>query len=167
MSADPHPEQNASLEEQVRAAIRTELDEVLPHVVAALKRNDAFDDLAKRLDRAEKRLAERQQRPLVSGLRRAIANVRRYEFDPDVKAAILADLEGLLVGAGYTEFGEVGEPFDAGRHEPIAGSAPEGGAVVVEVFEPGLETLGETVVPAKVRIAAGAATNPDDESERE
>jgi hypothetical protein len=36
---------------------------VLPHLLAAIKRNDAFDGIARRLDKAEKRLAEREQRP--------------------------------------------------------------------------------------------------------
>jgi molecular chaperone GrpE (heat shock protein) len=161
MTADPEPQPEP---DDVRSAIRAEFDEVVPHLVAALKRNDAFEDVARRLDRAERRLAERQQRPLVSGLRRAIANIRRYEFDEEVKAAVLGDLEGLLVGAGYTEFGEAGEPFDGERHEAISGSAPDGGAVVLEVFEPGLETLGETVVPAKVRVGPGG-DHPDEEEE--
>jgi hypothetical protein len=136
----------------IRGALRDELDAVLPHVVNALKRQDAVTALNQRLDVAEKRLGERQKRPLIAGLRRVLTTVRRLEFDHHAKAAILADLEGLLVGAGYTEFGEVGEAFDPHRHDVLSGDAPAGGAVVLEVLEPGLETLGEIVVPARVRI---------------
>jgi molecular chaperone GrpE len=138
--------------EAVRSAVRAELDEVLPHVVTSLKRHDAVADLSRRLDRAERRIAEREQRPLVAGLRRVLGDVRKLDFDAAAKTMIVGELERLLVGAGYTEFGEVGEPFDPARHEAIAGKAPSDQAVVLEIFEPGLETLGDVIAPAKVRV---------------
>lgn len=125
---------------------------MLPHVVTALKRHDAVDDLSNRLDAAERRLAERDRRPLVAGLRRVLSLVRRLEFDPETKAAIGAELERVLVGAGYVEFGEAGEAFDPDRHEVVEGEAEDGAAVVRKLFEPGLETLGDVVVRAKVRV---------------
>jgi molecular chaperone GrpE len=142
----------------VADAVRAELDQVLPHLVTALKRHDAVADLSQRLDRAEKRLADRGQRPLVGQIRRVLTTVRRLDFDPAAKSAILAELEHVLVGSGYTEFGEAGEPFDPTRHEPLAGAddevvAPLGDAsIVAEVYEPGLETLGDVIAKAKVRI---------------
>lgn len=137
-------------------AIRQELDQVLPHVVTALKRHDGVAELRRRLDLAEKRLADREQRPLVNGLRRVLAIVRRLDFDPAAKEAIASELERVLVGAGYEEFGEVGESFDPQRHEAVDGTADESGrAVVVELLEPGLETLGEVVARAKVGIGTG------------
>lgn len=136
-------------------AIRHELDQVLPHVVTALKRHDGVAELRRRLDTAEKRLADREQRPLVNGLRRVLGIVRRLEFDPAAKEAIASELERVLVGAGYQEFGEAGEAFDPQRHEAVEGTAGEGPAVVVELLEPGLETLGEVVARAKVEIGAG------------
>jgi hypothetical protein len=132
--------------------VRTEFDEVLPHLVTALKRHDAVTDLARRLDLAEKRLAERNARPLIAGVRRSLNMVRRLEFDIEVKNAILGELERLLVGAGYTEFGEIGERFDPNRHEVIVGEPGVGVLVVQEIFEPGVETLGEIVAPARVRV---------------
>jgi molecular chaperone GrpE len=140
------------IEAPVADLVRHELDQVLPHVVTALKRHDAVSDLRQRLDRAEKRLGERQQRPLVAGLRRVLTLVRRLDFDPDAKEAIATELERILVGSGYEEFGEVGEAFDPQRHEAVDGEAEDGEAVVVGVLEPGLETLGDVVVRAKVRI---------------
>lgn len=134
--------------------IRHELDQVLPHVVTALKRHDGVAELRRRLDVAEKQLADREQRPLVNGLRRVLGIVRRLEFDAAAKEAIASELERVLVGAGYQEFGEPGEAFDPQRHEVVEGSAEEGPAVVVELFEPGLETLGEVVARAKVEIGA-------------
>lgn len=153
-----------ALAETLRAAVRSELDEVVPHVVTALKRHDAVAGLTERLDRAERRLGERERRPLVAGVRRVLAMVRRMDFEPAARDAVLAELEALLVGAGYTEFGETGEPFDTDRHEAIDGSAPEGGAHVAEVLDPGLETLGEVVVRARVRVAGNATdARSDDE----
>jgi molecular chaperone GrpE len=147
--------------EAVRAAVRDELDEVLPHVVTALKRHDAVADLSRRLDAAERRLAERDQRPLIAGLRRTLITVRGLDFDPEAKELVVSELERLLVGAGYTEYGEVGEPFDPARHEAIDGEAPSGAAVVVEIFEPGMETLGVVLAPARVRVGAVGSQHDD------
>jgi molecular chaperone GrpE (heat shock protein) len=141
-------------QEQLAAALRHELDEVLPHVVNALKRHDGVAELRRRLDLAEKRLTDREQRPLVAGVRRVLGMVRRLDFEPDAKEAIATELERVLVGAGYQEFGEIGESFDPERHEAVAGEAEQGAAVVAELFEPGLETLGEVVSRAKVSVAS-------------
>lgn len=153
---DDQSEEQVVLEEPLAEAIRQELDQVLPHVVTALKRHDAVADLSARLDNAERRLAERERRPLVAGVRRLLSTVRQLEFDPGAKAAIGSELERILLGAGYEEFGETGEVFDPCRHEAIEGEAEHGPAVVIELFEPGLETLGEVVIRAKVRVGCAA-----------
>ncbi|MGN6190005.1 MAG: hypothetical protein ACTHOE_14015 [Conexibacter sp.] len=145
----------AALTQLVRAALRTELDEIVPHVVTALKRHDAVADLSRRLDDAQRQLAERDGRPLIAGLRRVLVHVRRLDFDAPAKETIVAELERLLVGAGYTEYGEVGEPFDPARHEAIDGEAPSDRAVVVEIYEPGVETLGAVLARAQVRVGPG------------
>jgi hypothetical protein len=142
-------------DDDLAVAIRHELDQVLPHVVTALKRHDGVAELRRRLDLAEKRLADREQRPLVNGVRRVLGIVRRLDFEPDAKEAISSELERVLVGAGYEEFGEVGEAFDPQRHEVVDGSAEAGRAVVAELHEPGLETLGEVVARAKVSVGSG------------
>jgi molecular chaperone GrpE len=154
VAAAATPDPNAELAETVRH----ELDQVLPHVVTALKRHDGVAELRRRLDDAEKRLADRDQRPLVGGLRRVLGIVRRLDFDPDAKEAIASELERVLVGSGYQEFGEVGETFDPVRHEVVDGEAGAGTATVTELLEPGLETLGEVVARAKVTVgSAGEA----------
>lgn len=144
-----------SEDSELSLALRHELDQVLPHVVTALKRHDGVAELRRRLDVAEKRLADREQRPIVGGLRRVLGMVRRLDFDPDAKEAIASELERVLVGAGYQEFGEVGESFDPQKHEAVDGITNEGTAVVVELLDPGLETLGEVVVRAQVKVGAG------------
>ena len=136
----PAPERDSEL---LAAVVRQEFDQVLPHVVTALKRHDGVAELRRRLDLAEKRLADREQRPLVNGVRRVLGIVRRLEFEPDAREAIASELERVLVGAGYQEFGEVGESFDPERHEVVDGTAGDGPAVVTELLEPGLETLGD------------------------
>lgn len=141
--------------DELAATVRHELDQVLPHVVTALKRHDGVAELRRRLDVAEKRLADREQRPLINGLRRVLGIVRRLDFDPDAKEAIASELERVLVGAGYQEFGEVGETFDPQRHEVVDGEAGDGSAVVATLLEPGLETLGEVVARAKVAVGEG------------
>jgi hypothetical protein len=153
--AEVRQETEARREDDLAAAVRHELDQVLPHVVTALKRHDGVTELRRRLDVAEKRLADREQRPLVNGVRRVLGIVRRLDFDPAAKEAISTELERVLVGAGYQEFGEVGEAFDPQRHEVVEGSAGDGEAVVTELHEPGLETLGEVVARAKVGVGSG------------
>ncbi|HEX7245796.1 MAG TPA: nucleotide exchange factor GrpE [Solirubrobacterales bacterium] len=152
---DPAPAANAAEDSELALALRHELDQVLPHVVTALKRHDGVAELHHRLDLAEKRLADREQRPLVNGLRRVLGMVRKLDFDPDTKDAIASELERVLVGAGYEEFGEVGESFDPQRHEAVEGTAGDGPAMIVELLEPGLETLGEVVARAKVEVGTG------------
>ncbi len=149
---DTPAESSTAAEDSTAEAIRAELDQVLPHVVTALKRQDAVAELRHRLDVAEKRLAERQQRPFVAGVRRVLVMVRLLDFEPDAKEAIATELERVLVGAGYEEFGEAGEVFDPRRHEVVGEVGEQSDATVAEVLEPGLETLGEVVVRAKVRV---------------
>jgi hypothetical protein len=136
------------------AAVRHEFDQVLPHLVTALKREDGVVELRRRLDLAEKRIADRNQRPLVGGLRQVLILVRSLDFEPDPKEAITMELERVLLGAGYEEFGEVGEGFDPDRHEALAGEATTGSPIVTALIEPGLETLGEVVVRAKVEVSS-------------
>jgi hypothetical protein len=136
----------------IAEAVRQELDHVLPHGVTALKRQEAVADLSRRLDDAERRLAEREGRPMAAGVRRVLTMVRRLDFDPEAREAIASELEKVMVGAGYEEFGEVGETFDPARHEVIEGRAEGGVAVVAELFEPGLEALGDVLARAKIRV---------------
>jgi hypothetical protein len=135
-------------------AVRHEFDQVLPHIVAALKREDGVAELRRRLDLAEKRLADRGRRPLIRGLRQVLMLVRSLDFETDAKEAITMELERVLIGAGYEEFGEAGEGFDPARHEALSGEAPTGSPIVTNVLEPGLETLGEVVVRAKIEVAS-------------
>jgi hypothetical protein len=145
----------------IESAVRAEMDQVVPHLVSALKRNDGVTELARRLDVAERRLADRDQRPVIARVHRLLGVVRRFDMPVEVRDAITEELVDTLRGAGYTEFGAVDEPFDPGRHEALDGSAAGGAPVVAEVFEPGLETLGEIVVRARVRVAGADRAEPN------
>jgi len=159
---DTAPQQTES--EAMRAAVREELDEVVPHLIAALKRNDGVADLVRRLDDAERRLAARDQRPIVSRLYRLVGLVRRLDLPDEVREMLLEELLDVLRGAGYSEFGAVGEPFDPVRHQALDADVIDGAAVVAGVYEPGLETLGEVVTPARVRVGGDV---PEDHTTEE
>lgn len=98
----------------------------LADVRMALKRNDGVADLARRLDDAERRLASRDSRPVISRIYRLLGLVRRFELPEDVRTALTSELEDVLRGAGYTEFGAVGDAFDPARHEALEGAAESG-----------------------------------------
>jgi hypothetical protein len=139
----------------IRAAVHAELDEILPYVVEALRRNNAFDDLSDRLRTAERRLESRQERPVIIGLHRVLDRVRHLDFDQTIKRALDGDLASVLSEAGYQETGQVGEEYDPDRHDAISGRAADGKAVVTKVHSRGLISFGDVVVLAKVEISPG------------
>jgi molecular chaperone GrpE (heat shock protein) len=145
----------AGAAEAIRAAMHAELDEVLPYVVEALRRNNAFDDLSDRLRTAERRLESRQERPVIIGLHRVLDRVRHLDFDQAIKRALDEDLTSVLSEAGYQETGQVGEDYDPDRHDAIAGRAADGRAVVTKVHSHGLSSFSDVVVLAKVEISPG------------
>lgn len=153
----------------VRAAVHAELDEVVPFVVEALRRNNAFDEINDRLRGAERRIAARQERPLVIGLHRVLDRLRHLEFDQAVKRALDDDIVHLLAEAGYEETGQVGEAYDLSRHDAIDGRAVDGRAVVSIVYGRGLTAFGDVVIRAKVEISQerpAAAAAADEQTVR-
>lgn len=144
--------------EVVRAAVHAEFDPILPHLVHALDRNKAFDDLNDRLRTAERRIAARQERPLVAAVHRLLDRVRHFDFDEAVKSAIEADLVQILGDAGYRETGQVGEAYDPARHEAIEGQAIDGTAWVATVYTRGLSCFDDVIFRAKVQVAPDSST---------
>jgi molecular chaperone GrpE (heat shock protein) len=136
----------------VSAAVREEFDVVLPHVLAALKRDRAFDELTNRLSRAERRLEGRQERPLAIAVHKLLNRLRHLDFDAAVKNALEADLVNILHNAGFEEAGKVGDDYDPIRHEALEGKAVDSKAAVVEILATGLESVGDIIVRAQVRI---------------
>lgn len=141
---------------EVRQAMREELDQVLPHLLGALKRDRAFDALAARLQETERRLEAHRERPMAVAVHRVLCRLRRLALDGDARAALDAELVEVLTEAGFEEFGAVGEPFDPARHEALAGEVQDGRAVVVELYATGLGCFGQVVTAAQVRVGVEA-----------
>jgi hypothetical protein len=145
----------AGAADAIRAAVHAEFDEVLPYVVEALRRNNAFDEISDRLRAAERRIEARQERPVILGVHRLLDRIRHLDFDPEIKQALADDLARVLSEAGYEETGRVGEDYDPARHDAIDGRAMDGQAVVTEVHSHGLASFGDVIVRAKVEISPG------------
>lgn len=142
----------ASVADAVRVAVRDEFDQVLQHVVDALRRNSAFDELSDRLRTAERRLETRRERPLVAALHRLLDHLRHLDFDESVKSVLDAEIVAMLREAGFEETGRVGEAYDPARHEAIGGRSEGGRATVARVDTRGLSSFGDVVFRAKVQI---------------
>lgn len=158
MSAPELTEQSglpAGAAEAIRAAVHAEFDEVLPYVLEALRRNNAFDEINDRLRAAERRIQARQERPVIVNVHRVLDRIRHLDLDQAVKQALEDDIARLLAEAGYEETGRVGEDYDPDRHEAIDGRALDGRAVVTKVHTRGLTSFGDVVVRAKVEISPG------------
>jgi molecular chaperone GrpE (heat shock protein) len=140
-------------DDAIRAAVHAEFDEVLPYVVEALRRNNAFDEINDRLRAAERRLEARRERPVIVGVHHVLDRIRHLDFDLTVKQALEDDIARLLTEAGYEETGQVGEAYDPARHEAIHGRALDGYALVAKVHTRGLTSYGDMVVRAKVEIS--------------
>lgn len=143
----------AGAAEAIRAAVRAEFDEVLPHVLEAVRRNYAFDEISERLRVAERRIEARKERPVIIGLHRVLDRIRHLDLDEEIKQALADDMTHVLAEAGYQETGTVGEDYDHVRHTAIQGRAVNGSAVVTRVHSRGLTSFGDVVVQAKVEIS--------------
>ena len=144
---------SAEATEAIRAAVHAEFDEMLPYVVEALRRNNAFDEINDRLRAAERRLEARRERPVIVGVHHVLDRIRHLDFDPRIKQALDDDVARLLSEAGYEETGQVGEAYDPVRHYAIDGRAVDGQALVTKVHTRGLTSYGDVVVRAKVEIS--------------
>jgi molecular chaperone GrpE (heat shock protein) len=145
----------ADTAEVIRTAVHAEFDEVLPYVVEALRRNNAFDEINERLRAAERRIEARQERPVIVGVHGVLDRIRHLDFDQEIKQVLEDDIARVLTEAGYEETGCAGEDYDPTRHEAIGGRAVDGKAVVTTVHTHGLTSFGDVVVRAKVEISPG------------
>ncbi|MGE5156189.1 MAG: hypothetical protein ACM3JP_01690 [Betaproteobacteria bacterium] len=143
----------ADVGDAIRAAVHAEFDEVLPHLIEALRRNNAFDEINDRLRTAERRIQARQERPVIIGVYRVLDRIRHLHFDPAIKQALEVDLAAVLTEAGYAETGRPGEDYDPARHDAIDGRALDGKAVVTKVHAHGLVSFGDVAIRAKVEIS--------------
>jgi molecular chaperone GrpE (heat shock protein) len=142
----------ADVGDAIRAAVHAEFDDVLPHVIEALRRNNAFDEINDRLRTAERRIQARQERPVIIGVHRVLDRIRHLDFDQAIKQALEDDLTAVLAKAGYAETGRPGEDYDPARHDAIDGRALDGKAIVTKVHAYGLASFGDVIIQAKVEI---------------
>jgi hypothetical protein len=149
---DPDPA-SLQLAQVIGDAVRAQLDEVLPHVVTAIRQNHAFDELNTRLSRAERRLETRRERPLVVALHGLLIRLRHLEFDPEIKDSLGAELVKILHNAGFDETGRTGEQFDPERHDALGGRTSHGKGTVTSVYATGLSSFGDVIVRAQVEVA--------------
>lgn len=157
IAAEPGPAREPGLPagatEAIRAAVHAELDEVVPYVLEALRRNKAFDEISDRLRAAERRIEARRERPVIIGVHHVLDRIRHLEFDQAIKQTLEDDIARVLSEAGYEETGRVGEPYDPGRHDAISGRAVDGEAVVTVVYARGLSSAGDVVIRAQVEVS--------------
>lgn len=143
----------ADVGDAIRAAVHAEFDEVVPHVIEALRRNNAFEEINDRLRTAERRILARQERPVIIGVHRVLDRIRHLDFDQAIRQALEDDLTAVLTEAGYAETGRPGEDYQPARHDAIDGRALDGKAVVTKVHAHGLASFGDVVIRAKVEIS--------------
>lgn len=117
------------------AAIRADLDRLVPPLVEALKRDQYFTELREQVRRAEQVWRAWRDWPLITGIHDAVLNLRQ-SAEPD--RHLLEHLESLIFQAGVTEYGLVGERIEPEEAE-ITAAAGSGPRLVVSVSRrPGL-----------------------------
>jgi hypothetical protein len=150
----------AGVANAIRAAVHDEFDQVLHHVVEALRRNNAFDELSDRLRTAERRLETRRERPLAAAVYRLLDHLRHIDFDQSVKGVLESEIVQILSEAGFEETGRVGEAYDPALHEAIGGRSNGGRATISRVDTRGLSSFGDVVFRAKVQISPSIVKEP-------
>ena len=131
-------------------AIRDDLERIAAHLVPFLK--SSYADTLARLDRAERQLASRRDRPVIAGIHDVLCSVRRLQNEPNLGGAVEELLVNLLDRAGYREFGDVGDDFDPAWYEAIGGETERGRGRVVRVYRRGLACYGDLFIRASVEV---------------
>lgn len=127
-------EVSSGLEADV-ASIKQDVEQILPALVEALKRNRYFDEMERQLRRAERVAEAWREWPLVVGVHDVIIALRASDTDPQIVEQLL---DVLYRSAGVEEFGFVGEQVDPTQVE-ISESAGAGNHITVrESQRPGL-----------------------------
>ena len=118
------------------AEIKQDVEQILPALVDALKRNRYFDEMEKQLRRAQDVAAVWRDWPLVVGVHDVLLAMRSA---PDSDPAMVEQLSDVLHRTtGVEEFGLPGEEIDPTTAE-ISSSTGAGSLLVVEECQrPGL-----------------------------
>lgn len=116
--------------------IKRDIEQILPSLVDALKRNRYFDEMEKQLRHAERIAEAWRDWPLLVGVHDVILAMRAT---PNLDPALAEQLSDVLYrSAGVEEFGFIGEEIDPTMLE-ISGSEGAGPRIIIqETQRPGL-----------------------------
>jgi molecular chaperone GrpE (heat shock protein) len=114
-----------------------------------------YRDREQRIRALETVIRNRQERPVIQQMAKLLADVRRLDCAEDIKAHVEESVTDTLTSLGYQEMGSEGEPFDPGRHEPMAGSVGRAG-IVTRVHSRGLACHGDVIIKARVEVEPAA-----------
>lgn len=130
--------------------IKRDVEQILPSLVDALKRNRYFDEMEKQLRRAERVAEAWRDWPLVVGVHDVILAMRAT---PNLDPAFVEQLSDVLYrSAGVEEFGFIGEEIDLTMLE-ISSSEGTGPRIVVRAVQrPGLRIGHSPVRKAIVSV---------------
>lgn len=145
--ADREPQSNFAADV---AEIKRDVEQILPALVDALKRNRYFDEMDKRLRRAEMVAEAWRDLPLVIGVHDVILTMRAAPGSDQAIVEQLADV--LYRSAGIEEFGLAGEEIDPTMAE-ISSSEGTGPRIIVhESQRPGLRVGHNPIRKAIVSV---------------
>lgn len=130
--------------------LRQDFERLAAAVTPLLTRQ--YEQAQQRTRVLETRLRNRQERPLIIVLANLLADVRRLEPGPDVKAHVEDTIAEALARAGYVETGSTGDQFDPDWHEPMSGSLGSRAGVVSRVYSRGLACHGDVIIKARVDV---------------
>jgi hypothetical protein len=132
--------------------LRQDLDRLVPHLLAVLKRNEAEErQRIANLERAAKQLPTW---PLAAGVNRFVHRMVQTDMDPELLDSIVEELGMILTDAGFSPFGKAADRFDPDRHVIVDSESEPGPGVwvVSKVYAEGLESFGGIVDKAKVTV---------------
>lgn len=130
------PEPAVSLEELVRS-LQHDIEQILPAVLSALKRDRAFEELQHQLRQAQGALAAWQDLPLIVSIHDALLQMRQQGLSSDwlwMEQMLLDALDRV----GVTEFGFPGEVVEPETVEITSASGEGAKLRVVTTHRPGL-----------------------------
>ena len=156
MTADSMASEVESTDSSIVAAIaemRQDLDRLVPHLLAALKRNEV--DERQRVSDLERAAKEIPTWPMAVGVNRFLHRMLQTDMEPELRTSIVKELGAILTGAGFSPLGKVGDLFDPERHVIVESESEPGPGewVVSKVYARGLESFGGVVDKAKVMVA--------------
>lgn len=143
--------------EQAITALQGDVGLITQHLVPFLKAQAQVTGLQEQVNGLLAARTARTERPLVVGLAKTLAVVRRSGgIDDATRLALESELMATLTSAGLKEFGREGDVFDPDRHAVLASSGD--GVAVVVVHARGVECFGEVLVKAHVELGTAPAS---------